>query len=179
MTHPKALLFSFTLLIAAFSFQGDWIKFETATSRISFPAAPKNDSTVKESAIGKLTLFTHMLEVSDKFTDSNLVYGLIETEYPKDYFDGKTDDAFLKGFFDGAINGALKSINGKLISQKDVSYKNVPGKEVSVDYGNGLAVITMRFYLQGIRMFAIQTISMTGKENNQNKQRFFDSFEIK
>lgn len=168
-----------TVFTLGFKATGDWILFENTTCKVFFPSSPKHDSTEVESAVGKLKLYTHMLEVAEAGNDSNLVYGLIETQYPPAALPDKYEKAYLKGFFDGAVSGAVKNINGKLISEKDITLKEIPGKEIKIDYGSGLAVVTIRFYLNKLRLHAVQTIAYIGKENNSTAKKFFDSFDIK
>lgn len=174
-----AVITFFTVTLLSFRTHGDWIKFENQNCKLLFPVTPVNDSTPVETAVGKLIMYTHTFEADENTTDSNLVYSLIETQYPEKFFQNTKDAAFLKGFFTGAIEGAVKNVNGKLLSEKDIKLGNVPGKEIKIDYANGVAVITVRLYLDNTRMYAMQTIALAGKENNLNAAKFHNSFEIK
>jgi uncharacterized lipoprotein YehR (DUF1307 family) len=77
------------------------------------------------------------------------------------------------------INGAVKNINGKLLSEKETVFKTYPGREIKIDYGEGSAIVTMKMILVQNKIFALQTISFYGKENNSNATKFYSSFDIK
>jgi hypothetical protein len=169
---------SIVIFLSAFSFVNEWIWFEDQTCRISFPSAPKSDSTIVETVLGPLKMYVNILEPGDNSVDSNLIYGLAVTAYPKENTEN-VDSSTLRRFFDGAVTGSVNKVNGRLISQKDIRFQGVPGREVSVDYGNGMAIITMRLYLKKSQFIAVQTIALTGKEENAFAKKFFNSMEIK
>jgi hypothetical protein len=85
---------------------------------------------------------------------------------------------FLRGFFDGLVNGGVKEVNGTFIEGKDIFYKSFPGREIKVDYDKGTAIVTMRFYIVKDKVFSLQTISFPGMDRNANSRKFFDSFEV-
>jgi hypothetical protein len=155
----------------------EWVQFQKDNYKIFFPQSPSTDSTVAETKIGTITIYTHMYESPENSKDSNLVYGLSATDYPAKYV-LPNDKAFLKGFFEGAVKGAVGNLKGKLLSEKDIIWKNYPGKEIKIDYGNGAAIVTMKIILVKERVFGLQTISFPGKENNANATKFYDSFDI-
>ena len=175
---------TFTLRILAiiilFSFafaSSDWVLFQKDNYKILFPGTPSTDSTVTETKIGTLIVYSHTYESPENSDDSNLIYELSVTDYPSTYV-LSSDKAFLKGFFDGAVKGAATNLNGKLLSQKDIVVKNYPGREIKIDYDNGTAIVTMKIILVKRRAFALQTISFPGKEINGNAAKFNNSFDI-
>ncbi len=181
MNKLRLLISSLALLLFCSFLKplNEWIKFENNNCKILFPGTPANDSTLTDTKVGKLTLYTHLFEVPENSKDSCLLYGLIETQYPAQFFDTTGNKSFMKGFFEGAVNGAVSNVAGRLISQKDISKNGYPGKEIKIDFQNGTAIITMNIFLAKTRLFAIQTISLPGKENNTGAVKFNNSFEIK
>ena len=155
----------------------EWAQFQKDNYKILFPQAPSTDSTIAGTKIGTLTVYTHMYESPENSADSNLVYGLSVTDYPAKYI-LSNDKAFLKGYFEGAVKGAVGNLKGKLISEKEITWKNYPGREIKIDYSDGAAIITMRIILVKERAFGLQTISYPGKENNANATKFYNSFDI-
>lgn len=166
-----------TLLLSLTQIQ-DWYRLEEKGVSISFPAAPAIDSTDVESAIGKLRTYTYMFEPEESSKDSNVLYGFSRVKYPEKYL-LQLGNNFAKGVMDGMINGAVKSVEGKLLSDKEVSHNGIPGRQITVDYGNGTAIVKMNFYMNKTDLYSVQTISYTGKENNQNAERFLKSLVIK
>ncbi|MDE3213523.1 MAG: hypothetical protein KGM98_09845, partial [Bacteroidota bacterium] len=53
-----------------------------------------------------------------------------------------------------------------------------PGRQVKLGIQGGKAVMNIRFYLVKNRMFVLQTITQSGKEDNTSIEKFMDSFEI-
>lgn len=109
--------------------------------------------------------------------DENLVYMINVTDYPAEAIHSDKKDN-LKTFFDGAVNGAVTNVGGKLISQKEVVFKGYPGREIKVDFQDGMAIITMRTILVKNRNYIIQTICETAKDGNKSMTKFFDSFKL-
>ncbi|MEO8769484.1 MAG: hypothetical protein ABI402_05350 [Ferruginibacter sp.] len=165
-------------MLTSFTYYEDWYVFEDNSCKINFPAKAENDSSVIDSQIGKLTVFTHMYSAPGSKSDSNLVYGLIETEYPEDYIKLNTKE-LEEHFFKGAVTGVLNKVNGKLISEKEINIGKYPGREILVDYPERAVIIKMRFFIERNKLFALQTISNAGKEKNTNSSRFMNSFELK
>lgn len=119
-----------------------------------------------------------MFEPEESSKDSNVLYGFSRVKYPEKYL-LQLGNNFAKGVMDGMINGAVKSVEGKLLSDKEVSHNGIPGRQITVDYGNGTAIVKMNFYMNRTDLYSVQTIAYTGKENNQNAERFLKSLVIK
>lgn len=167
-----------SLTIFGFTVYEDWYIIDEIKFKISFPFEPKLDSVDVDSPVGKLRAYNYMLEMEEGSADSNLVYGFSKSKYPDKYND-QLGAGFSRGVLDGVVNGAVKGVNGKLISEKEIVLNKSTGREIIVDYGDGVAVIKMRFYLDKSDLYSVQTISITGKENNSNAEKFMESFMIK
>jgi hypothetical protein len=171
---PVLLLATGSLVVTA-----NWINFENVYYRILFPSLPASDTTKAASPAGNLMVYSHIYQSPENAADSNLAYSLTEIGYPPEMAKASTGAGFEKGFFRGAIDAAVKTINGKLLTEKEIVFKGYPGRDVLIDYGQGLAMVKMKIVFAKNRSYAIQTISLTGKENNQSSDRFFGSFELK
>lgn len=66
-------------------------------------------------------------------------------------------------------------MNGKLISETNISLDKYQGREIKIDFKNGLAIIKARFYLVNNTVYIIQTITKTENDNNKS----MNSFELK
>lgn len=119
-----------------------------------------------------------MVDVSKNEKDENLTYGVITTEYPDTIIHSDKKE-LLPVFFRGSVDGAVKNVQGKLLTEKDITLDGFPGKEIDIDYRNGLAVIKMRSYLVKNKMFILQTITKTEKFPNKSLERFMSSFSLK
>jgi hypothetical protein len=169
-----------SLLFSTFSFTvlADWVKVETADYSVEFPAEPIAEAQHSNSPIGPLVLDIKVYEVVEIEKDDNYVYGIISTEYPEGSVHSDKKES-LKAIFDGAVNGAVENMNGKLLSQKEIEMKGYPGREFRIDFQNGVATVTMRAYLVKNKMLILQTICDPKKEGNAASKHFFASFELK
>ncbi len=178
MFKKTKLLFAFVVIVASFSFvsQDGWVQFKSHGFAAEFPKKPEVDSQVVPSGIGDLILNTFMYQPSQA-GDDNLVYAVMLTKYP-DSLMKSNDAAFTKTVFRNAIDGAVKNAGGKLLSEKEIALDDYPGREVRIDYQNGVAVIKMRMYMAKSTMYLIQTIAEPTKENNKSEVRFMNSFKL-
>lgn len=181
MIKYKKIVPAILVVISVLSFTvvaDDWVIFRSQGFVASFPKKPEADSQAINSAFGKLRMNSFMYDASADSTDENLVYGVMATKYPDSLAKAANNKAFIKGFFDGVTKGSVKSVNGKLLSEKDIELDGYPGKEIRVDFQNGLAVIRMRIYMVKTVMFTLQTICYTERDENKSMYRFLESFRL-
>jgi len=169
-------IFILTTFITSFVRPDDWVVFEDSHFKILFPKKPTDQTQTIDSPVGKLTILIHMYEAPG--TDDNHTYGLMTTEYPDSTVNSDKKD-ILDNFFNGAVQGAVRNVQGKLLSVETIQLAGYPGRAFRVDYQNGLAVITMRMYLVKNKMYMIQTITETKKDHNKAMERFMNSFALK
>jgi hypothetical protein len=168
---------SLAFLVMSFTSFNDWFLFETKNCRIYFPKKPNDQPQIIKTAIGELKLNIYMYEVPDSIKDDNLVYGLIITDYPDSVINSDKKN-ILDVFFRNSIDGAVSNVHGKLLTESVIQIDGFPGREIRVDFRDGLAVIKMRFYLVKNEMYIIQTITDTKRDFNKSINRFMDSFEL-
>jgi hypothetical protein len=173
-----ALLYLFTCLSGLFvKGPAEWYTYQNAEMSIEFPKEPELTSQAVPTAVGDIEMKIASFQGS-KDGDINLAYVLISSNYPDSLINsGKKE--MLSEFFRNSIDGAVANVKGKLLSEKEIMLNGFPGREVRVDYGDGLAIILFRMYLVGNRGYFIQTISETAKEGNESALRFQNSFKLK
>ncbi len=165
-------------LTTAFVATDKWQLFETDDYSILFPQKVKTERKEIDSEVGKLQLDITMYDASGDEKEDNLIYGLFTTVYPDSIMNSDKKE-ILQKFFRGAIDGAVKNVQGKLLSEEEISLNDFPGREIRVDYREGLAVIKMRCYLVHNILYMIQTITLTEKEKNPSALFFLNSFKLK
>jgi len=165
------------LFTMSFATIGDWFLFDSKEFSIEFPKQPAASSQNINTAIGDLKMDIFMYDAS-KDGDENFLYGLITSEYPDSLINSKKVE-ILPTFFRNSIDGTVKDVQGKLLSEKVIEINGFPGREVKVDFQNGLAVIKMRMYLINNKMIVSQTITETSRDNNPGVLKFHDSFKLK
>ena len=164
------------MLTMSFAVTGEWFLFEDKGWQIKFPVKPNPQTKTITSAVGDLKMDILMYDASKVDAgDSNFVYMVITTDYPDSVFNSDRP-ANLPTFFKNCIDGAVKNVNGKLLSEKEIAMDGFPGREITVDFRNGLAIIKARCYLVRSKLCMIQTITKSANYPNAAMDRFMGSF---
>ncbi|WP_196889905.1 hypothetical protein [Aureivirga sp. CE67] len=166
------------LLFMSFVIQEDWFHYtsEKFGYEVDFPQKPLEQNTTLNTEIGPLEMNYSMVQETDLNAD-NMVYMVNYTVYPSDKISSDNKE-MIDGFLRGAVDGAVRNVGGKLLTEKELSYKGYPGREITIDFQNGTAVIRMRVYLVNNVNYILQTISKAGKADNPNANKFMNSFEL-
>lgn len=164
-------------IICSFTIIKDWYLFETSFLSIEFPNKPTLNSQKVASNVGVLNLETAFYEPTKETKDAYL-YGAMTSVYPDSLISSDKVE-ILSTFFRSSIDGTLKDINGKLLAEKVINYKQYPGREIKVDYGNGQAIVYMRLYLVKNVATILQVITPTITTDSTSRLRFFNSFRLK
>jgi hypothetical protein len=173
-----ASIFVFIILCSAFVIpQHAWYSYSTKDFSIDFPKKPDTSSQTVKSEIGDLLMEICMYEPA-KDSDQNFAYGIISTSYPDSLIHSDKKEK-LNGFFRNAVDGGVANVEGKLLTEKEISMDGYPGREFRIDFQHGLAVIKMRAFLVKNKMFVVQTITDPAKELNIPAERFHHSFHLK
>jgi hypothetical protein len=178
----RAVLLLVVLAISAvsvgFRSPADWLQFRADGYSALFPVKPTANTKTIPSELGELQLNINMYDASKSGKkDDNLIYMSMSTEYPQSAVHSDMKEK-LPTLFRGAIDGSVKNVNGKLLSEKEIGLDGYPGREIKVDFKDGLAIINARYYLVKNRMYAIQTITLTERFPNESQERFMSSFQL-
>lgn len=158
--------------------ENDWVTVTIKEQgyQVDFPIQPVEKSNVIPSPIGELTMKYLLLDNSSNQNADNLVYMSAYTAYPEEMV--KADDVgFTKNLLDGAVNGAVTNVGGKLISQKEIDFKGYPGREAKIEF-QSVMVINQRIILVDNLLYICQTICQMSNDDNQKMKTFFDSFDL-
>jgi hypothetical protein len=158
--------------------QENWYLFENKNCSILFPKKVESSSKPINSDVGPLTLVITMYDASNDSLDENFVYGMFTTEYPDSIINSDKTEMLSK-VYRGAIDGAVKNVNGVLLSEEEIILDEFKGREIKVNYNEGLAIIRMRCILVHNTMYMLQTICLSEKEPNASAQKFLNSFKLK
>ena len=176
----KLMVLPFILMMAmSFSQSKDWflLKSNQFGYEIKFPEKPTKNNQVIDSEIGELTLNIFSYDASQSSIDENLIYMVNCTVYPASLVNSDSTE-ILSDFYRNSIDGAVSNVKGKLLSEKVVDLGAYQGREVEVDFRDGLAVINMRMFLVGNKMYLMQTITKTDSYSNKSIDRFMNSFKL-
>jgi hypothetical protein len=175
----RTLFFSFIILCLSFVSDAPWktMTYKKFNFKIDFPKKPTSKPSSINSGVGKLKLNMFVYDASKDQDAQNQVYLVNYTEYPEGLVDSR-DTAKLDGIFRSSIDGAAKNVNGKILSEKTISLRGFPGREVKISFQEGLDIITMRIYLVNNKMYLLETIAETAKDGNDVIARFMNSFDL-
>ncbi len=173
------LLLSLLLITCSFASQKKWFHYSSAEHgySIDFPSKPASSVRTVDSEIGELTMTITMYDASGKTSDKNEIYMVSQTIYPDSLVNSNQKEN-LPGFFKNSIQGAVNNVSGKLLLEEEIEIEGYPGREVKIDYQEGLAVIQMRFYLVENRLYLLQTITKTSNLPNSSINKFMNSFQL-
>jgi hypothetical protein len=79
---------------------------------------------------------------------------------------------------DGAKNGAIKNINGKLIREAKITLGKHPGRQFSAELPGSKGVMKARVYLVGKRLYQIMAVGPKDFTDSADVKKMFDSFEL-
>ena len=181
MIKPKPIfLFIFLTIISnsLFSQTKAGNTYDTNEFRIQFPGTFAKTAQTIASSLGDLVMTIVSYEPADSVKDENYVYMVFETNYPDSIINSNKVD-LLDQFFRGAIDGAVKNVNGKLISETSGKVEKYPSRNVEIDYGNGMAIIKSQIILRENKLIMLQTITDTNNYPNPSMERFFNSLSLK
>jgi hypothetical protein len=165
------LAFPIAVVLACSSLGQKWETINEDGITIEMPGKPNKQSQDIPTGTGKAT--GQMLTL-DK---SGEAYILAYHEFPATLTSLNIDPkVLLKGASDGAVN----NIDGKVISQRDITSGPYPGTEI-VGSGNkdGKDIeFTIRLYWAKPRLVQTLYLAEKGKTNKSNATKFLDSLKI-
>ena len=156
-----------------------WVLFESTKGfTAEYPEAPHPDSTIINSAIGELKLYTFIYDASKSLIDDNMAYAVTCMEYPDSLINSDMKEDSLSHFFRKGIDEAINNMHAKLLSETVIKLDGYPGREVRAEFLDRKAVIKMRGYLVKNMQYMIQVITDAKKDNNISIDKFMDSFKL-
>ena len=169
------ILFTLCILFSPLAIAQDWQKYKSEDLAFiaNFPEEPTRTVQQIDTAVGKLDM--HMIMYSPEGNDDNAVYSVIRSDYPESQFED-ADDEYIKTVLDGAVEGAVNNVNGKLVFDNSITFNGYPGRNVKIEIQGGY--IYIRTYLVENTMYITQVICITDNDKNTSIERFLKSFEI-
>ncbi len=162
-----------------FMLTSDWflMKSEAQGYQIEFPEKPSSNVQTVNTEAGPVDMHIHMLDLSKKENDSNLIYLSSFAQYPDSLVHSDRKEQ-LAGFFKETIDGLIGSIDGKLMNERDVQIGEYEGREVKINFQDGMAIIRIRVYLVQNKVYMLQVITKTENDSNDSISHFMNSFAL-
>lgn len=85
----------------------------------------------------------------------------------------------VKLIFDNARDGSLKRSGGTLVSEKDIKFNTIPGREIVVK-AKDAGYVKARVYVYNLRQYSVMmAVEKEADLETSDAKLFFDSFELK
>lgn len=134
--------------------------------KAKFPAKPSE----KSQTTNGITFTMHISTTKD----GGYIVGIADLPIP----DGETAEMTQKRL-DGARDGAVGNVKGKLIDSKEVTLdKKYPGREFSASLPQKDGLVKARIYLAGKRLYQVMAIGTKDFVGGKDADAFLDSFKI-
>ena len=134
---------------------------------VLMPGKPKAQNQVLDTPVGKVNMVMYMAG------SGSAGCAVSYADYPAQLINSTDPQKTL----DGARNGAIKNVSGKLISETSINFHGLPARDIRIEISKK-ALVTTRLILAGPRFYQLMFIAPTDKGHEQDISKFFDSFAI-
>jgi hypothetical protein len=169
------LLGGVILLLVPLSVRADEGDLEKVTSKegkftVLLPKNPETQTSNVTSAVGEIQLVIVSATLGDSW------YAAAYADYPAEALKN-ADSAKL---LDGARDGAVANVNGKLIKEDKITLGKAkhPGRELLIQAPDGKIYARMRMYLVGNRLYQVIVAGTETDVKAKTANSVFDSFAL-
>jgi len=172
MQRRVRTVFTALTLIAASSLALAGPQFKSFASKagafsVLMPGTPQQQTKVVDSPAGKLHVHLFVVPLDG----GNTAYMASYIDYDPQLIAAAPADKLL----DGARDGQVSSVKGKLASEKRLKLGRHPGRELRITLKQGM-FIRSRLYLVGNRLYQCLVVGKKAVVNSADAGRFFGSF---
>ncbi len=154
--------------------QPSWQEYQSQAGRYSIlmPDKPKEQTQSVNSAAGTLEMYIVSVE------NQSGAYLVAYVDYPADLIRSGQENDIL----DGAVQGGVANVNGKLTRQQDFPLDTIPGREAEFDApaqgAQPATHIKSRYFLVNNRLYQVMVVAPQRQGLPDAAQKFFDSFKL-
>ncbi|HZS47827.1 MAG TPA: hypothetical protein VFC63_22345 [Blastocatellia bacterium] len=152
----------------------EWIKYSSPEGRFTvlFPSQPTENKADVDTVAGKIAMHSFLA------TSENNIFLLIYADFPE-----YTDFSDPEHILDAGRDGGLRNAHAELISEKRVTMKGYPGREVIAKTVRADLTINMTLHFYLVKKRVYQVITGKFKESTEGDSKaeatkFFDSFDF-
>jgi len=135
---------------------------------VLMPGTPTKVTHRMDTQVGPIDIWVFTLD-QNKFT-----YIISYSDYPEQILQVKNQDNIL----DGARDGAVAHVQGKLLGQRQISLGQYPGRELTIEVPDGRHLVLMRMYLVKKRLHQVGVATPKANASSPNVTKFFESFKL-
>ena len=170
MKKYLALIFLLFVLVAGCSIN-QWEEYisDEGKYKVDFPGNPEIKTQKVNTKIGEIQITMAMLE------SNNIAYMASFNDYTSEFIKNSNE----KDLLDGARDGAVANVQGKLLSELIIELNNIPGREIKIETADGKNTIIQRVYLAGSRLYQVSVVTPKTQSFDKNINKYLDSFKIR
>jgi hypothetical protein len=135
---------------------------------VEVPGSAKESTLNVPSPAGQLA--AHVYQVSSP--DGRMEYDVVYSDYPSGII------LQPDGALNGARDGAVKQVGGRLLSEQKLMLGEFPGKEIRIEVATNRIAARQRFYLVKLRLYQLVLLVPLGTPEPTDADRFFNSFKL-
>jgi len=147
-----------------------WVQYSGADNVISFtmPIAPEEQKQSVDTVAGKINfvIYSSEFEGSAYYASYNI--------YPPQALQDREIDQIL----DGARDGAVSSIQGKLLSEKNVNQNSIRGREIRIETSDRENTLIVRIFYNDFKLYQIGMVVKKEKAFEKSIEDYLNSFVI-
>jgi hypothetical protein len=150
--------------------QATWEKFSSSEGAFSvlMPGTPTQQVRTAKTSSGSIDAHMFLVEHRD------VAYIVAYSDYPNPMIQERTPKLIL----DGARDGAVANLQGKLVGESIISLDGHQGRELQIESPDGKVTVTARIFLVDRRLYQVMVLTPQGKDSSEDVRKFFDSFRL-
>jgi hypothetical protein len=168
----KLRLLAIVSFIAVFSScqQATWTELKPGDGAIvvSMPGDPKAQVQRVATQAGDIEVHSFVLEKKD------IAYSVTYNDFPAALLSDGNSDRMLNGARDGAVS----SVKGKLLTDTGIALQEFPGREINIEAPDGKHTVVSRIYLVKSRLYQISVAVPNEDLQREDVAKFLDSFKL-
>jgi len=155
---------------AAHAQAGDWKTLTSKAGRftVMMPGEAKEQKQDVPTPAGKITMTMYILE------KDGTAYFATFNDYPAELIQKSEADTLL----DGARDGAVGNVKGKLLEEKKIKVDAFPGREITFEALGGMFIGRSRIYLVKERLYQVMVLSPKAAGLPKDAGKYLDSFKL-
>lgn len=167
---PKLLVLLALAILLIGCQRSTWEEFSSSEGAFSIlmPGTPTEQTKTVNTAVGPIDAYFFLLERKD------IAYMVGYSDYPDTVVQKTNPDAILEG----ARNGAVANVQGKLLNELIISLNGYPGRELKIEPAGGKGTIKAKIFIVGNRLYQVMVVTPKEKAFSKNVRRFLDSFKF-
>ncbi len=164
------ILFASLQLAVAAPAQGKEFSSKEGGFSVMTPVALEEASQEIDTAIGKIKIVMYGGQIGDAS------FQIGYNDYPKGFVTADNTAALL----DGAVQGMVSNIGATLVSQKGVTLKGYPGKELvaTLKIEDMDAQVKARIFIVGSRLYQVVVVAASGAVTPETVDAFLQSLKL-